>query len=95
MYGPPGTSPAGAAACHRRRPLWAAVDCTRVGISCRGGCGPAVAELCAPGAVGVGWGREPLRLLEDAIQERVDPACPSPRCPPSDPRSPSGPRLLF
>lgn len=83
------------AACHRLWPLWGAVGWTRVGISCRGSCRPAVAELCAPGAVGVGRGREPLRLLEDVIQERVDPASPSPRCPPSDPRSPSGPRLLF
>ena len=83
------------AACHGRRPLWGAVDWTRVGISCRGSCGPAVAELCAPGAVGVGRGREPLRLLEDVIQERVDLACQSPRCPPGDPRPPSGRRLLF
>lgn len=83
------------AACHRRGPLWGAVDWTRVRISCRGSRRPAVAELCAPGAAGVGRGREPLRLLGDVIQERVDLASLSPRCPPSDPRSPSGPRLLL
>lgn len=30
-------------------------------------------------------------LLEDLIQERVDPASPSPCCPRGDPRSPSSP----
>lgn len=83
------------AACHRRGPLWGAVGWTRVRISCRGSRRPAVAELCAPGAAGVGRGREPLRLLGDVIQERVDLASLSPRCPPSVPRSPSGPRLLL
>lgn len=87
---PPGTPPPCAGRLSGAGPLWGR-GLDQLGISVRAVAGLWRGSTCTTGSGGLGAGIEPLCLLEDLIQEQVDPASPSPCFHPVSLGSPSSP----